>query len=228
MNEIADQFLTAFLDPANLVGHIAYLLLIVSMMMRNITWLRILAISAGTVSAIYYASLGDIVSMFWEVLFTLVNVIQLIIIAWENRPGEFSEEEQMFITTCIPDLERAHVRRLVKLGEWMERDDDETLIVEDTCPEYLKFLVGGAARVEREGKMIGAVGAGDFLGEMSYLTGKTATATVITETPVRFMAFERETLRNHLDRHPAVRHALEASFNRNLVKKLVKSNQMMR
>jgi len=52
-NEIFEQFLAAFIDPKNLVGHVAYVLLIVSMLMRNMRWLRIFAISAGTISAIY-------------------------------------------------------------------------------------------------------------------------------------------------------------------------------
>ena len=220
-----DEFLTAFLDPANLVGHIAYVLLIGSMLMRNMNWLRALAIMAGSISAIYYWTLGDYVSMFWESLFSLVNVAQLVILIIENRRGRFSDEEQMFIETCIPDLERLHARRFMKLGAWTEVQEAIELVVEDTCPPDLKFIVSGKARVERNNKRLGKVGRGDFLGEMSYLTGKQASASVISETPVRYLAFSRENLKTHLEKNPEVRHALEASFNRNLVDKLVKTNE---
>ena len=63
---VFQQFLTEFIDPNNLVGHTAYVLLIVSMMMRSMRWLRIFAIGAGSVSAIYYWAQADYESVFWE------------------------------------------------------------------------------------------------------------------------------------------------------------------
>ncbi|MEM9330104.1 MAG: cyclic nucleotide-binding domain-containing protein [Pseudomonadota bacterium] len=225
MNEFLTEFWADFSRPENLVGHFAYVLLIVSMMMRSMNWLRFFAILAGSISSVYYWILSDYVSMFWEALFSLVNVAQLIILQIENRRGKFSEEESMFIKTCLTGIERAHSRRLMKLGAWTEVQEEVTLITQDTCPGHLKFLVSGGAKVLRDGREIGSVKTGDFLGEMSYLTGKTATASVITTEPTRYLAFERKSLRAHLDKNPEVRHALEASFNRNLVEKLAKTSE---
>lgn len=224
MNEFLTEFWSDFSRPENIVGHIAYVLLIVSMMMRNMNWLRFFAILAGAISAIYYWTLSDFVSMFWETLFSLVNLAQFALLQIENRRGRFSEDEAKFIKSCLPDLERVHARRLMKIAAWTEVQDAVTLIEEDTCPQELKFLIDGEARVERGGRKIGTVREGDFLGEMSYLTGKEATASVVTVKPTRYLAFDRKRLRTHLEKHPEVRHALEASFNRNLVDKLVKTN----
>jgi hypothetical protein len=217
-------FFTAFVDPANLAGHISYVLLIVSVLMRKMHHLRMVAISAGVFSAAYYVKVGDPVSFFWESLFSLVNAVQLIILFIENRRGRFSVEEQSFIDTALRGLERIHARRLVRLGQWQDIDDGRVLIVEDTTPGQLFYVVNGSARIERHGRTIGMVGPGDFLGEMSYLTGKHATATVRAVTPMRCLVFDRNLLRAHLARHLEVRHALEAGFNRNLVDKLVKTS----
>ena len=224
MSDYLTEFWADFSQPENLVGHIAYVLLIVSMMMRNMNWLRFFAIMAGSISAIYYFTLDDKVSMFWESMFTLVNLGQFLLLQIENRRGRFSEDEAMFIKSCLAGIERAHARRLVKLGAWTEVQEGVTLIFEDTCPDQLKFIVTGGARIERQGRVIGQVGSGDFLGEMSYLTGKMASASVITDQPTRYLAFERRTLRAHLEKSPEVRYALEAGFNRNLVDKLAKAN----
>lgn len=229
MNEaIIEQFVTSFVDPKNLVGHAAYVLLIASMLMRNMRWLRIFAIAAGTVSAIYYWTQADYVSVFWESIFTLVNVFQLFYIALENSRGRFSKDERYFIETCLPGLERAQARRFVKLGAWTQVSDGAILITEDTCPQRLKFVVDGVANVTRRAKHLGKVGKGDFLGEMSYLTGKDASASVISETTMRYLAFNRDVLKDHLTKNPEVRFALESSFNRNLVGKLVKTNELVR
>lgn len=227
-SEIVQQFVTAFIDPKNLVGHVAYVLLIVSMLMRNMRWLRIFAIAAGTISAIYYWTQSDYVSVFWETIFTLVNIFQLFYIAIENSRGRFSKDERYFIETCLPGLERAQARRFVKLGAWTQVSDEAVLITEDTCPQRLKFVVDGIANITRNNKHLGKVGKGDFLGEMSYLTGQSASASVIAETTMRYLAFDRDVLKDHLTKNPEVRFALESSFNRNLVGKLVKTNDLVR
>lgn len=224
MTEYLAEFWTDFSQPENLLGHLAYVLLITSMMMRNINWLRALAILAGTLSAFYYWTLDDKVSMFWETIFTLVNIAQLMILQIENRRGIFNEDEDYFIKTCLPNIERSYARRLVKLGAWTEVQDETILVFENKVPDKLKFIVSGKADVFRDEKLIGRVGRGDFVGEISYLTGETATATAIVTEPVRYLAFGQERLREHLSRNTEVRHALETSFNRNLVDKLIKSN----
>lgn len=218
------HFIDSFLDPANIAGHISYVLLIGSMLMRRMLYLRTLALLAGTFSAGYYYTTGDSVSMFWETTFALVNAAQLLVLFIENRRGRFSAEEQKFIDAVLSGVERAQARRLVKLGAWTEVADGVVLIREESTPDHLYYVVDGAARVDRDGRTIGSVGPGDFLGEMSYLTGKPASATVETTAPMRYLAFERGQLRAHLARNEAVAHALEASFNRNLVDKLVKTN----
>ena len=224
MSEYLAQFWLDFSKPENMVGHLAYVLLITSMMMRNINWLRALAIMAGSVSAFYYWTLDDKVSMFWETLFTLVNIAQLLILQIENRRGIFSEDEDFFIKTCLPNIERAHARRLAKLGAWTEVQDETILVFENKVPDKLKFIVSGKADVFRDNTLIGRVGRGDFVGEISYLTGEKATATAVVTEPVRYLAFGQGRLRDHLARNTEVRHALETSFNRNLADKLVKSN----
>ena len=219
------QFLDAFLDPGNLVGHIAYVFLIISMMMRTMHWLRIFAVAAGSISAIYYFILADYVSVFWESLFSFVNVIQLSLLAIENRRGKFTEDEQLFFESVLRNVERAHARKLIKTGRWHEADIDAVLVTQNTWPNGLKFIVSGHAKVLLDDKQIAFVGPGDFLGEMSYLTGKAASATAVAVTPVRYLLFERRRLESELEKHSSLRHALEAGFNRNLVEKLVKANK---
>jgi hypothetical protein len=218
------QFLNDFFNPTAIPGHISYCLLITSMLMRRMLFLRLFAIGAGSFSGTYYALHGDSVLLFWEFVFTSVNVIQLLILLIENRLSRFTPEEQTFIDRALRGVEKAHARRLIRLGEWREVGDGTTLIDEDTTPSHLYFIVNGAADIRRHGRNVGVVGPGDFLGEMSYLTGKQATATVTTVTPVRVLCFERETLHAHLAKNPEVRHSLEGGFNRNLVDKLVKIN----
>ena len=77
-------------SPAAFVGHAGYILLVLSMLMTRMLWLRIIAIGAGILQAIYYGViLHDPVGTFWETIFTLVNVGQLAIIAYRQPHGAF-------------------------------------------------------------------------------------------------------------------------------------------
>lgn len=220
MSDFFTEFWSDFTRPENIVGHVAYVLLIVSMMMRSMNWLRFFAILAGAISSIYYAILGDFVSMFWEALFSLVNLGQLIILKIESQRGRFSDDEALFMRTCLGGVEKAHARKLMKIGAWTEVKEGAVLINQNDRPDKLKFLVSGEASIERDGKVIGQSKRGDYIGEMSYLTNQPATATVTTTETTRYLAFSQGELRDFLQRNREVRHALEASFNRDLVGKL--------
>ena len=215
-----------FATPGKLVGHLSYILLVASMMMRTMKWLRIIAISAGVVSALYgYFFLRDFVTVFWEVVFVTTNLVQLLIMEIENRRAKFSEDENKFIEAVIPDVERALAKRLLKLAKHVDFEPGSILTQEGKPVERLLFLLRGAVRIDKEGAMVGVCGHDDFIGEIGFMLKTNATATSIVTNSARALSFDPETLRNLLSKNPDLRHALESSFNRNLVGKLVKSNE---
>ena len=215
-----------FATPGKLVGHLSYILLVASMMMRTMLWLRIIAISAGVVSALYgYFFLLDFVTVFWEVIFVSVNLIQLLILEIENRRAKFSEDEQKFIEAVVPQVEKAHAKRLLKLAKHVEYEAGSVLTEEGKPVERLLFLIRGAVRIDKEGSMVGVCGHDDFIGEIGFMLNTNATATSVVTNSARALSFDFEALHNLLAKHPDLRHALESSFNRNLVGKLVKSNE---
>ena len=53
----------------------------------------------------------------------------------------------------------------------------------------------GAARIEKGGVLIAVCSRGDFVGEMSFVSGNVATATVIADRPMRLASFDAATLK---------------------------------
>lgn len=224
--EAFQEFLEFAFSPGRLVGHLSYILLIVSMLMRTMTRLRIIAVMAGLVSAIYgYFWLNDPVTVFWEVIFVTTNLVQLLLLAWGNKRALFSEEEQMFVTAAVPNVEKSMAKRLLKAGDWCDAAAGDVLTREGEIASHLTFIVTGAVRIEKAGRIVGVCGHHDFVGEISFMNDKPATATAIVANSIRYLSFEREKLRKIVDRDTEIRHALETSFNRNLVEKLIKSNE---
>lgn len=215
-------------DPGHLFGHFTYLLLILSFLMRKMVWLRALAISSGIAKIIYRLYfVFDPISVFWEAVFVLVNVGQLLLIWWENRAPDYTEEERHFIDMVGPSLPAATARRLLKSGRWADVPAGEQLTVDGQRVEALTFISSGLVQIEKNGARIGACGPGDFLGEMTYASGKAATATAVTLEPTRVLRFERKALEAAQAARPMIRIALQASFNRNLIDKLLRSNEAL-
>lgn len=219
-----DLIIEQVASPGKLAGHLSYILLIVSMMMRSMKWLRAIAISAGMVSAVYGYFLGEFVIVFWEVIFVTVNLVQLLLLEFENRRAKFSEHEQKFIAAAVPTVEKAHARRLLHKAEWKEFEVGTVLTNEGEPVDSLLFIVEGAVRVDKDGAMVGVCGHDDFIGEIGFMLSTAATATAVVTHSVAGFVFKHDDLTKLLDKDDSLRHALESSFNRNLVGKLVKSN----
>ena len=102
------------------------------------------------------------------------------------------------------------------------------LVEEGQATPQLVFIARGAASVEKAGTIVGVCGPGDFLGEMSFLTGKPASATVRVANEIRCCVYDPGVLKALAKKNPGIRQALEYSFNRNLVGKLERMNEASR
>jgi hypothetical protein len=220
-----EALVTGLFEPHFAWGHLPYMLLVVSMLMRDIVWLRVLAIVAGVARIIIRGYIAyDPVAVVWETVLVAINVGQLAVLWWESRNRHLGEDETLLVSTVLPDRPRRLAKRLLDRAQWRELPVGAVLTLQGREVGELLFVADGVARVERDGGLVGICSRGDFVGEMSFVTGGGATATVTAEKPMRVAVFEREMLRGLLAHDAELRHALEGSFNRNLIDKLVKTN----
>jgi hypothetical protein len=211
-----------------LIGHAGYVLLIVSMLMTRMTWLRILAIGAGILEATYYIGwLNDPVGAFWETMFVLTNAGQLGIAAYRNSMARFSPDERAFYEIAVPTLEPAEARRLLLAGRWVDAPAGTLLAKAGEPVPDLAFIVSGDIEIRVGSQVVGHCGPGSFVGEISVSTGGPATASAVAVTPVRYLAFEREFLRKLLDKSGEIGRAVELAFRAGLREKLVRANETM-
>ncbi|MCB1499976.1 MAG: cyclic nucleotide-binding domain-containing protein [Bauldia sp.] len=211
-----------------MVGHAGYVLLILSMLMTRMLWLRVIAIGAGVLQALYYGVwLSDPVGTFWESMFVLTNVGQIAYIAYRNRMANFTPDERAFYEIAIPTLEPADAHRLIREGRWMTVNPGTVLTREGELPDDLAFIVSGDIEISVGGRKVGACSAGSFIGEISVSTGSPASATATAVTPVRYLAFARPFVAATLDRRGEIGQALEAAFRHGLRDKLLRTNAAM-
>ena len=225
MPHFLDELLTGFTNPVILFGHFTYFLLIVSMLMRRMVWLRSLAVASGLAKIVYRAFfMVDPVSVVWEAIFVAVNIGQLIILWYYERHHTFEEDQRHFVSSMPPGVERRSLKNLLELSTVREVPAGATLTTAGEAVTELIFVTKGVAVIERDGTTVAACGVGDYVGEMSFLTGRPASATAKAFKPMRVLAFDQLKLKAAMDSDAGIRRAMESSLNLNLVGKLVRAN----
>ncbi len=223
---VLDELLRGLTNPVTLFGHFTYFLLIVSMLMRRMVWLRTLAVASGVAKIVYRAVFVlDPVSVLWETIFVLVNVIQLSIIWYYEYQHRFSADEDHFVSNMPAGIERSSIKRLLALADLNAVGVGETLTREGEPVKTLMYVADGIVKIEHEGRVVAICGPGDYVGELSFLSGNPASATAIVVKPTRILAFDQARLASAFAANPQLRRTLESALNRNLAGKLARSNE---
>ena len=115
----------------------------------------------------------------------------------------------------IPPMGLEEIARIV---EEVEVPAGEALTHEGRHEGYFFVVVSGTVRVERGGRVINTIGAGDFLGEIALLDGGPRTATAVTETPCRLLSLTNQRFHQLLDISAPVRTAVLEAVGQRLRK----------
>ena len=221
LRSIAAEWFTGGAALANL----SYLLLIVSMLMSSMTWLRILAIGSGIAGVLYFwVILGDRVASFWEKMFIAANLFQLTLTAYRDRMSRFDPDEMIFRSACIAGLSPSDARRLLQIGRVAEAPTGTYLTRERENVAELAFILSGDVDIRLGDKHIGRCRHGDFVGEIGVMSGTSATAPAVAVTPVRYLSFDGVALRRLVGRDRTIGQELELAFRQGLREKLVRAN----
>ena len=215
-------------SPGGMVGHFSYLLLVISMMMRNISLLRILVIASAFVGIVYdWFWLRDPVGVFWESSLVVVNLVQLALLYWKNVTARFDVDEMSFLKGRLPGLSKGKSRQLLDLGRWTTLANHEVLTKEGEPVDALYYLATGSVDIYAAGKRVSQCRAGSFIGEMSVIDAIPASATTIVVSAARIWRIDADVFRRVLQKHPEIEREIEASFSRNFKEKLIATNLLI-
>ena len=152
-----------------------------------------------------------------------------LLLAWrrwrENVNVRFAPEERAMVDTLFAELPKSRARHLLDQGMWLSGKEGDVLTREGEPVDHLYYLSEGEARVLSLGRQVGLCRPGDLIGELTVLSGETASATVILNTNARFWCAPAEDLRPYVEAHEDIRRAIEHGFATVLKAKLRASNR---
>ena len=210
------------------IGHLAFLLTAISFYLKDILLLRFLAIISALVGIgyDYFLPVGPLwLPIFWLGVFTAINLWRIVGILTERYSIQFNEHEQELYETIFKDFSPVEYMKLIRIAEWRDAAEGLVFASEGEAVDGLRLLFSGEVSVARDGNEIGRARDGALIGEMSFIQGGDASATVTAAVPCRYVFWPEEALRGLLRRNPNIDVAMKHVFSLDLTRKLTGSNE---
>ncbi len=222
MERLADYF-----SLGDLAGHVSYVMIAISYYAINIYWLRMIAVIGLLFEILYFALSGGAMytGIAWGVVFILINIYQIHRLIRERMNLRRMSDAALLRQGAFAGLVNAQLSHLVTAGSWRNIEPGARLTQQGKPVEDLVLLCTGSAWVEVEGKTVAKLHAGTFCGEMAFISGEPASATVTVDQPVRAFVFDMQKLRKLVDDDELIASAIHHAVGRDLTEKVNLSNR---
>jgi CRP-like cAMP-binding protein len=211
-----------FIDIA---GHVAFILIALSFLVRDILWLRALSITAS-IASISWSWLAPPQPLWlvigWNVVFILLNLAQIALLLRERRGVAFTDEEKELYQTSFSRFTPVEFMRLLRIASWKNADPGALLMRAGEEAGEVMLIFSGRVNVEKNGRKLAELRAGDFIGEIGFVKGTPAAASVTVLEPTRYVAWTRAALRGLLERNPSMAVVLNAELTEDMADKLAR------
>lgn len=210
----------------DMTGTLSYAIIALSYLMTRIFWLRVAAVIGLFLEIAYFRlSGGDLkIGIGWDAIFIAINLVMLFLLVRERASLTLPEKDAPMLRQSFAGLDDAQIARLLKAADWRDAQPGETLTKQDNAVDSLFFLCSGRASVEVNGSFETYLEKGSFIGEIAYLTGNLATATVVIDEPSRVLAFSKLRMAKVTDRDSRIAGIIYELLGRDLAQKMRRSN----
>ena len=162
-----------------------------------------------------------LIQIMWIVL-SIAGMLRLWLI---ERTMRFSEREQRIIASVVPGLPKDRARKFLDIGKWSTAARGAHLITEGQPTALFAYLESGTLRVSINGVTLRTLGAETVIGEITYIDGSPATASIDVIDDVRFFWVDAVKLRAFVAKNPDIGNAIERSVAHTLRKKLRETSE---
>jgi len=202
--------------------HFSNILMLAAYSVRDILWLRWFAVAAALTNIPYFLLQGTVLwpPVLWALVFTAINLYQIVRLYLERRPIVLSRDEQKLYDLGFRSLRPREFVSLSLVGEWKSAEAGERVVTEGEPVSSLCIPITGSADVRNQGASIGVLRPGNIICTALALTGEPSPVEVTFTEPARYMRWSLPSLRSFMDKRPELRITLQGLVNRDLAGKL--------
>jgi hypothetical protein len=216
------------MNVATLAGHLAFGLIAFSFLVKDILYLRILSILASLFSVLYnfYIPVEPMwLAINWNIIFVLVNIYHIAVIIYEKRPVKMSSKEKELHETMFRGLTPVEFLKITKIAQWKKYKTPLPIITQGKPVKDLILIYNGLVDILVNDNKVAELKDGQFVGEMSFLTEKPATATCKVAHTTECLVWPQKDFKDLLKRNPSLYFTIQSLLSEQVSNNLVSSSQ---
>ena len=208
------------MNVAVLAGHLAFGLIAFSFLVKDILWLRLVSILASSFSVFYNWVIPAEpmwLAINWNFVFISLNLYHIAVLIYEKRPIKMAPKDKELYETLFKDLSPVEYLKITKIANWKKFKAGDTLIREAHLVTDLILIYNGTVDVMAKGKKVAQLKDGQFVGEMSFLTEKSATATCVIKHDTECILWKQPEFKELLKRNPSLYYTIQGLLSNQLI-----------
>ena len=197
-------------------------------MVKDILYLRILSILASLFSVLYnfYIPVEPMwLAINWNIIFVLVNIYHIAVIIYEKRPVKMSSKEKELHETMFRGLTPVEFLKITKIAQWKKYKTPLPIITQGKPVKDLILIYNGLVDILVNDNKVAELKDGQFVGEMSFLTEKPATATCKVAHTTECLVWPQKDFKDLLKRNPSLYFTIQSLLSEQVSNNLVSSSQ---
>ena len=210
---------------------IGYALFVACFFCKDMLYLRALAVVGQIALIPYYIDpsaqfdWGPYVGILCTAILVCVNFFYICVLLAERRPVHLTPVEQSMYDAVFSSLPLRAYRNLFRLGHITRPGDGELLIRRGSNIDNLYLVLDGEVEVVLDTGVTKVLTKGNFIGELSFITGQTTSADVMVKSPeTTLLSWEKEKLVESLNNDRVLSNAFDLIINTDVGGKLRRMN----
>lgn len=201
--------------------HAGFALMLVAQAIRNILLLRVTLIMAQGIFIAYGVVSTNYSVAVWNGLFILINIFQAIVLLRQKKPVTVPPDIRDIYEKVFPEMTKREFLYFWQIGKVFQLKRGR-IIEKGRHQDRVLLILEGQARVLHDRREIAVLSRGDFIAEMSFLTGEPASADVRCRRELTCIAWSRDNLVNLKKLNHQLWSRLQHVLSKDLVGKMKK------
>jgi signal-transduction protein with cAMP-binding, CBS, and nucleotidyltransferase domain len=166
-----------------------------------------------------------VIAIFWNGVFIAVNVYHIAIILYEKRQVKMDDKNEELYSTLFKDMTPVEYLKISRAAQWETLKPNMRIITQGMPVPDLYLIYNGTVDVLVDNEQVAELRDGEFVGEMSFLTEKVATATCKVKHETQCLVWKQRDFKELLKRNPSLYFTIQSVLSAQVSDKLVISSK---
>lgn len=193
--------------------------MLLALAIRDILWLRSILMLGQLLLFTYSLIVDNYTVAFWNMLFFIINTIQVVRLIRERRPIELPTELNDLYQSIFSSMSKREFLLFWHMGS-IKVICNELMIRKGDHLEEISLILSGSVNVVKDGNCIAQLSRGSFIAEMSFITGEPASADIIVNDNIKYISWDQDKLRSMEQLYPDLLIKIQNILGKDLVSKI--------